>query len=64
MHNSRTQHLEAAYRILSYPKSTPGKGSSQKSNCLTLEAYTNVDWAGSKEDRKSTLEYCIFPGKW
>ena len=24
-----------------------------------LECFTDVDWAGSKEDRRSTLRYCV-----
>ena len=27
-----------------------------------LECFTNVDWAGSKEDRRSTIGYCVFVG--
>ena len=27
-----------------------------------LECFTDVDWAGSKEDRRSTSGYCVFVG--
>ena len=25
-----------------------------------LKCFTNVDWTGSKEDRRSTSGYCVF----
>ena len=27
-----------------------------------LECFTNADWAGSKEDERSTTGYCVFVG--
>ena len=27
-----------------------------------LECFTNADWAGSKEDKRSTSGYCVFVG--
>ena len=27
-----------------------------------IECFSNADWAGSKEDRRSTLGYCVFVG--
>ena len=33
-----------------------------KNNTLALEAYINVDYAGSLMDRRSTTRYCTFLG--
>ncbi|RVW46001.1 Retrovirus-related Pol polyprotein from transposon RE1 [Vitis vinifera] len=41
----------------------PGKGILfKKNNTLTLEAYTDADYAGSLVDRRSTTGYCTFLG--
>ena len=61
MHNPNEEHMQAVRRILSYLKSTPGKGILFKSgNGLTVEGYTDVDYAGSLVDRRSTTGYSIF----
>ncbi|GAV79609.1 hypothetical protein CFOL_v3_23074, partial [Cephalotus follicularis] len=62
MHDPRTLHLEAVYRILRYLKSAPGKGImfSQYGMEILTEAYTDADWAGSKVGRRSTSRYCTF----
>lgn len=63
MHNPKEVHLLATHRILQYLKGTPGKGILFKRNeSATLEAYTNVDYAGSATDRRSTTGYCTFLG--
>lgn len=63
MHNPRESHLQAAYRVLHYLKGSPGKGILFKRNStLTLEAYTDADYAGSLVDRRSTSGYCTFLG--
>ena len=28
-----------------------------------VECFTDADWAGSKEDRRSILGYCVFVGE-
>ena len=54
MHDPREPHLQAAYRMLHYLKGNLGKGILfKKNNTLALEAYTNVDYAGSLVDRRS-----------
>ncbi|RVW38197.1 Retrovirus-related Pol polyprotein from transposon RE1 [Vitis vinifera] len=46
MHDPREPHLQAAYRVLHYLKSNPGKGILfKKNNTLALEAYTDADYA-------------------
>ncbi|XP_043697021.1 mediator of RNA polymerase II transcription subunit 33A-like [Telopea speciosissima] len=63
MHDPYSSHMEAAYRILKYLKSSPGKGIlySPHSN-PQIEAYTDADWAGSPDDRRSTSGYYTFVG--
>jgi len=59
MHSPCRGHLEAVYRILRYLKKTPGKGLFfGKHDKRKLEVFTDADWAGSVEDRKSTSGYC------
>ncbi|KAL5567394.1 hypothetical protein UlMin_030558 [Ulmus minor] len=63
MHAPRENHMEAAYRVLRYLKSAPGKGIIfRKSEKMEVEAYTDADWAGSVMDRRSTSGYCTFIG--
>lgn len=55
MHNPKKVHLQAVYRILQNLKGTPGKGILfKKGEGLTLEAYTDADYAGCTVDRRST----------
>ncbi|KAK8928288.1 hypothetical protein KSP39_PZI017463 [Platanthera zijinensis] len=63
MHSPRARHLDAAHRILRYLKTSPGRGILFTSNSdLKIEIYTDADWAGSVEDRRSTSGYCSFIG--
>jgi hypothetical protein len=63
MHNPRTAHLDAVNRILRYLKGCPGKGLLYtKQGNLQIECYTDADWAGSLDDRRSTSGYCAFVG--
>ena len=56
-------HWEAFIRIVMYLKAHPGCGLLYKANNhLRVEVYTNVDWAGSPSNRKSTTRYCTFLG--
>ncbi|KAG8481275.1 hypothetical protein CXB51_026107 [Gossypium anomalum] len=57
----REKHLEAAYRILRYLKGTPGKGLNFKKDVnRSIEVYTDADWAGAVNDRRSTSGYCSY----
>ncbi|GMJ03388.1 hypothetical protein HRI_004008000 [Hibiscus trionum] len=61
MHAPREKHLEAAYRILRYLKGTPGKGLHFKKDVnRSIEVYTDADWAGAVNDRRSTSGYCSY----
>ena len=60
MHALFEEHIKAVHRILRYLKVNPRKGLFFKKNEeRRIEGYTNVDWVGSMEDRKSTSGYCI-----
>ena len=63
MHNTREVHLRVVYRILHYLKGAPGKCILfKKGEAMTLEAYTDADYAGSVVDRRSTFGYCTMLG--
>jgi hypothetical protein len=63
MHDPRSSHLDAVNRILRYLKSCPGKGILFSNHGhLKVEGYTDADWAGCLDDRRSTSGYCVFVG--
>ena len=63
MHDPKSSHLDAIYRILRYLKSCPGKGLLYtRQGSLQVECYTDADWNGSLDDRRSTSGYCTFVG--
>ena len=63
MHDPEEQHMNAVMRILSYLKGRPGKGILFKKNGhFSIEGYTDADWAGSSDDRRSTSSYFTFVG--
>jgi hypothetical protein len=63
MHDPRSGHLDVVYRILRYLKGSPGKGLWFKKNGhLTVDGYSDADWASCLDDRRSTSGYCVFVG--
>ncbi|KAL0370902.1 UNVERIFIED_CONTAM: Retrovirus-related Pol polyprotein from transposon RE2 [Sesamum angustifolium] len=63
MDKPRSVHWEAALRILKYIKASPGKGLLFKRHGhVKIEAYSDADYAGAKDDRKSTSGYCTYVG--
>jgi hypothetical protein len=63
MHEPRSAHMDAVQRILRYLKGTPGKGLLFRSNGhLTIDGYSDADWASCLDDRRSTSGYCVFVG--
>jgi len=61
MHDPKSSHMNVVYRILRYLKSSPGKGLLYtKQGSIQVECYTDADWAGSLDDRRSTSGYCAF----
>lgn len=63
MHSPTEEHLEAVFKILRYLKRTSGRGLLFKgSNTIKIEAYTDADWAGCVNDRRSTSGMCTYVG--
>ena len=49
--------------ILCHLKRAPGRGILYSDHGHNrVECFTDADWAGSKEDRRSTSSYCVFVG--
>ena len=58
-------HVAAVKRILRYLKGTVDYGLWYlKCQDFTLRAFTDADWAGSVDDRKSTSGATFFLGNW
>jgi hypothetical protein len=63
MHKPSKLLWQAVKRILRYLKHTVTHGLLlNRSNVSNLEAFSDADWAGCPDDRKSTGEYCVFLG--
>ncbi|KAI3523467.1 hypothetical protein L1887_01631 [Cichorium endivia] len=63
MHAPRTTHLTALKRILRYISGTITHGLTlTRSATTSLLSYTDADWAGCPDTRRSTSGYCIFMG--
>lgn len=55
--------MEIVERILKYLKHAPGKGLIfKKHDHLRIDGYSDADWAGSTDNRRSTLGYFTFVG--
>lgn len=64
MHSPSEEPINFVIHMLRYLKSSPRKGIMfTKGDNLGIRGYTDVDWAGSVEDRCSTSEYFTFVGK-
>ena len=63
MHSPREPHLALLKRILRYVKGTLSTGLHLGTGSLdTLTAYSDVDWAGCPDSRRSTSGYRVFLG--
>ena len=64
MHDPMEENLKAVYQILRYLKKNPSHGLMVKKGGgdLTIEAYTDANWAGLITDRRSTSRWCTFVG--
>ena len=63
LHAPTTVHWTAAKRILRYVKHTSHIGLTfSKSSSFLLSAFSDADWAGCLDDRRSTLGFAIFLG--
>jgi len=56
-------HHNAALRVLKYLKGCPGRGLFfPRNSSLTLQGFSDVDWAGCLDTRKSISGQCFFLG--
>ena len=63
MHNPQIQHMTTVTRILKYLKGTSSRGFLfGKNDNLELLAYTDADWGGDRDARKSTSRYFTIVG--
>ena len=64
MHDPRVVHQQAAHKDLAYLKNTIGMGLLYKrGESLGMQIYTDADYAGSIDDRRSTSGYgCLVGG--
>jgi len=63
MHKPSKLHWQAVKRILRYLKHTLSHGLLlTRSNVSNLEVFSDADWVGCPDDRKSTGGYCVFLG--
>ena len=61
MSSPTVDHYKAVEQILGYLKGAPGRGILYGNHSHTKIEYF-FDWAGCKEDRRSTSGYCVFVG--
>jgi hypothetical protein len=63
MHDPREPHLMAMKRILRYLQETPDYGLLLRcSSSFDLVVYTDADWGGCPDTRRSTSGYAVFLG--
>lgn len=55
--NPTKTHIEAIKRIIRYLKSTKNQGITYEGVSLKMVGYSNSDWAGNKEIRRSTTGF-------
>jgi hypothetical protein len=56
-------HWQSVKRLLRYLKNTIHFGLQiYHSSSSSIQAFSDADWAGSRDDRRSTNSYCIFLG--
>uniref|UniRef100_A0A2N9FI51 Reverse transcriptase Ty1/copia-type domain-containing protein n=1 Tax=Fagus sylvatica TaxID=28930 RepID=A0A2N9FI51_FAGSY len=64
MHKPTLLHWQSVKRLLRYLKFTIQFGIQIYCNSDTsIHAFSDADWAGSKDDRRSTGSYCVFLGR-
>jgi hypothetical protein len=63
IHQPQVSHMKAVWRIVRYLKGTAGHGILFKTyKHLEIQGYTDADWAGSKDNRRSTSGYFTMVG--
>jgi hypothetical protein len=62
MHDPREPHLAALKRLLRYLRGTVDYGLLHRSTSSELVVYTDADWVGCPDTRRSTSGYAVFLG--
>jgi hypothetical protein len=62
MHTPREPHLTALNRVLRYLRGSLDFGLLRPSPTSELVVYTNADWGGCTDTRRSTSDYVVFLG--
>nr|XP_028952494.1 uncharacterized protein LOC114822323 [Malus domestica] len=63
MHDPGEQHMNTVMRILRYFEGKSGQRILfKRNNDFSIEGYTDADWVGSIDDRRSTSGYFTFVG--
>ena len=63
MHDPKDEHMHALKRILCYIQGTIDHGLHlYPSSTSTLVSYTDANWGGCPDRRRSTFGYCVFLG--
>jgi hypothetical protein len=63
MHDPRANHLLLVKRVLRYIRGTTDYGLTLfRRSSSKLTAYSDADWAGCPDTRRSTSGYCVFLG--
>ena len=63
MSSPTNMHLQAAYRVLRYLKSTPGSGVFFSATSIPqLRAFSDSDWAGCQDSRRSITGFVVYFG--
>ena len=61
MHDPQNAHMNALKRVLRYLQGTLSFGLHlYKSSISKLVGYTDADWGGCPDTRRSTSGYCVF----
>jgi hypothetical protein len=63
MHDPRAPHMAMLKRILWYVRGTTSHGILLRASTkLNITAYSDADWAGCPDTRRSTSGFCVFLG--
>ena len=63
MEHPRDSHLKVAQHIVQYIKGAPSQGLLYSSDSdLHVKAFSDSDWVGCPDIRRSTTGYCVFLG--
>ena len=63
MSTPMVDHWAAVEQILCYLKGAPRRGILYSNHGHNrIKCFSDVDWAGSKEDMRSTSGFCVFVG--